>query len=104
MGLQRFKVDVASTVVNQQNAGLGTMGTGEILDLFTLDDGDSGVVGEVEVEAAKAGTEGDMIDEATGQLKKKGEKGWLDDVPELWDEKQYEESFNLDGFLQSMQK
>ena len=104
MGLQRFKVDVASTVVNQQNAGLGTMGTGEILDLFTLDDGDGAVMGEVEVEAAKVGTEGDMIDEATGQLKKKGEKGWLDDVPELWDEKQYEESFNLDGFLQSMQK
>lgn len=104
MGLQRFKVDVASTVVNQQNAGLGTMGTGEILDLFTLDDGDSGVVGEVEAEAAKAGTEGDMIDEATGQLKKKGEKGWLDDVPELWDEKQYEDEFNLDGFLQTMQK
>lgn len=104
MGLQRFKVDVASTVVNQQNSGLGNMGTGEILDLFTLNDSDSGVVGEVEAEAAKVGTEGDMIDEATGQLKKKGEKGWLDDVQELWDEKQYEESFNLDGFLQSIQK
>ncbi len=105
MGLQRFKIDVASTVVNQQNAGLGTMGTDQILDLFSIDEGGSGeVVGEVEAEAAKAGTEGDMIDEATGQLRKKGEKGWLDDVPELWDERQYEEEFNLDGFLQTMQK
>jgi TATA-binding protein-associated factor len=105
MGLQRFKIDVASTVVNQQNAGLGTMGTDQILDLFSLgEDGGGDMLGEVEAEAAKVGTEGDMIDEATGQLRKKGEKGWLDDVPELWDERQYEEEFNLDGFLQSMQK
>ncbi|POS85715.1 P-loop containing nucleoside triphosphate hydrolase [Erysiphe pulchra] len=38
MGLQRFKIDVASTVVNQQNAGLGSMETDQILDLFNLGD------------------------------------------------------------------
>jgi TATA-binding protein-associated factor len=34
--LQRFKIDVASTVVNQQNAGLASMQTDQILDLFNV--------------------------------------------------------------------
>ncbi|WRT68269.1 uncharacterized protein IL334_005245 [Kwoniella shivajii] len=36
MGLQRFKLNIASSVVTQQNAGLGSMNTGEVLDLFTV--------------------------------------------------------------------
>lgn len=97
MSLQRFKIDVASTVVNQQNAGLGTMETDQILDLFNLGEtGDS-------KEDTSHGREEDAVDEE-GNVKKKGEKGWLDDIDELWDEKQYEEEFNLDSFLQKMQK
>ena len=34
MNLQRFKLHVASSVVNQQNAALATMNTEELLDLF----------------------------------------------------------------------
>jgi TATA-binding protein-associated factor len=98
MSLQRFKIDVASTVVNQQNAGLNTMETDQILDLFNL-----GETTDVKPDSADHGREEDMVDE-TGNVRKKGEKGWLDDLPELSDEKQYEEEFNLDSFLQSMQK
>ena len=36
MGLQRFKLNIASSVVTQQNAGLGSMNTGEVLDLFKI--------------------------------------------------------------------
>ncbi|KAL7421578.1 TATA-binding protein-associated factor mot1 [Cryptotrichosporon argae] len=36
MGLQRFKLNIASSVVTQQNAGLGLMNTGEVLDLFQV--------------------------------------------------------------------
>ncbi|WVO17696.1 hypothetical protein L204_105394 [Cryptococcus depauperatus] len=36
MGLQRFKLNIASSVITQQNAGLGTMNTGEVLDLFKV--------------------------------------------------------------------
>ncbi len=40
--LQRFKLDIASSVVTQQNAGLGSMNTGEVLDLFKVSaDGES---------------------------------------------------------------
>ncbi|EXJ85606.1 hypothetical protein A1O1_05972 [Capronia coronata CBS 617.96] len=99
MSLQRFKIDVASTVVNQQNAGLGSMETDQILDLFNL--GESSDTGG---DGGGAGKEEDMVDLETGEVKKKGEKGWLDDVGELWDERQYEEEFNLDSFVQNLQK
>jgi TATA-binding protein-associated factor len=32
--LQRFKLDIANTVVTQQNSGLGSMDTDRVLDLF----------------------------------------------------------------------
>ena len=100
LNLQRFKIDVASTVVNQQNAGLGTMETGEILDLFNLGETDPNL-------ALEGGEKNNEVDEsnavdAEGNLKEKGKKGILDELSELWDEKQYEEEFNLDGFLKTM--
>ena len=101
MGLQRFKIDVASTVINQQNAGLNTMETDQILDLFNL-----GETAGAQADKARP-PDGSNIDEMVdeeGNVKKQGEKGWLNDLGELWDEKQYEEEFNLDSFLQSMQK
>lgn len=98
--LQRFKIDVASTVVNQQNAGLGTMETDQILDLFNLGETDAGL------EMDKKGDEGNVNEhdavDAEGNLRQKGKKGVLDELSELWDERQYEEEFNLDGFLASM--
>ena len=92
LNLQRFKIDVASTVVNQQNAGLGTMDTDQILDLFNLDEG---VPGDA---AGNAGGEEDMVD-ATGEVREKGKKGYLDEIGELWDESQYREEYDLDSFL-----
>ncbi|KIM95090.1 hypothetical protein OIDMADRAFT_184188 [Oidiodendron maius Zn] len=100
MSLQRFKIDVASTVVNQQNAGLGTMETDQILDLFNLGDTAEGI-DKPSMNGAEDGREEDMVD-ATGEVREKGKKGWLDDLGELWDDRQYEESFDLDGFLKTM--
>ena len=99
MSLQRFKIDVASTVVNQQNAGLNTMETDQILDLFNLGEG-----GQAEKARPPDGSNIDEMVDEEGNVKKQGEKGWLSDLGELWDEKQYEEEFNLDSFLQNMQK
>jgi TATA-binding protein-associated factor len=98
LSLQRFKIDVASTVVNQQNAGLGTMETDQILDLFNLD------TAEVPTAGAEADNDQDLVDIETGEIKKKGDKGWLNDVGELWDDRQYQEEFNLDSFVQNLQK
>ncbi|KAM7209261.1 hypothetical protein V8F20_000599 [Naviculisporaceae sp. PSN 640] len=106
LSLQRFKIDVASTVVNQQNAGLATMDTDQILDLFSF--GDGGTAPNLLSDKPKDGIEGreeDIIDIETGDVRQPGTKkaAWLDGLGELWDNSQYEESFDLDGYLKTMQ-
>ncbi|KAK8199037.1 SNF2 family DNA-dependent ATPase domain-containing protein [Phyllosticta capitalensis] len=110
LNLQRFKIDVASTVVNQQNAGLGTMETDQILDLFSLSsDGADNPQLPPPPSANKTGggaagndiSEEDAVD-ATGEVREKGKKGFLDELGELWDERQYQEEFDLDSFLATM--
>ncbi|KAF2212433.1 hypothetical protein CERZMDRAFT_97704 [Cercospora zeae-maydis SCOH1-5] len=100
LNLQRFKIDVASTVVNQQNAGLGTMETDQILDLFNLGETDPNLAISDKPEANGV-DESNAVD-AEGNMREKGKKGILDELSELWDDKQYEEEFNLDGFLKTM--
>ncbi|KAK0621437.1 hypothetical protein B0T17DRAFT_534049 [Bombardia bombarda] len=105
LSLQRFKIDVASTVVNQQNAGLATMDTDQILDLFNLGDSGPGLITDKpEGGGGVDGREEDMVDIETGEVRQPGKKAaWLDGLGELWDNSQYEESFDLDGFLKTMQ-
>ena len=56
--LQRFKLNIASTVVSQQNADLATMDTGAVLDLFNVDG------------AKPAATTGKTIDELQGFVRR----------------------------------
>lgn len=73
------------------------METDQILDLFNLGEG----AAEVE-KAPDDSNEGENAVDATGEVLEKGKKGWLDDLGELWDDRQYEEEFSLDGFLKNM--
>ncbi|KAI5723904.1 hypothetical protein M8J76_012544 [Diaphorina citri] len=84
MNLQKFKLLTANTVINSENRNLDTMATGKILDLFCLDGQDS------RQEAGSSGTN-------PGGL-----KGLLDTLPELWDEREYEEEYDLSNFVQSL--
>jgi TATA-binding protein-associated factor len=104
LNLQRFKIDVASTVVNQQNAGLSTMDTDQILDLFNLgDSGPSLITDKPRKEDGIEGREEDMVDLETGDvLRQPNKKPWMEDLEELWDNKQYEESFDLDDFMKTI--
>ena len=81
------------------------METDQILDLFNLgesaDSVEKGVGSDLDTTNHARGREEDMVD-VTGEVKEKGKKGWLDDIGELWDEGQYEEEYNLDGFLGRM--
>lgn len=80
------------------------METDQILDLFNLSsDSDALPPPPSNGEMNGAGEEEDAVD-ATGEVREKGKKGWLDDLGELWDDKQYEESFDLGGFLEKMKK
>jgi TATA-binding protein-associated factor len=75
------------------------METDQILDLFNLStDANEGVPA---LPADNTINEEDAVD-ATGEVREKGKKGFLDELGELWDEKQYEEEFDLDGFLKTM--
>lgn len=37
MGLQKFKISIANTVISQDNASMQSMGTDQLLNLFSLD-------------------------------------------------------------------
>ena len=93
-------------MVNQQNAGLGSMQTDQILDLFNVsaDAADPSALPPPPSNAADGGSgisEENAVD-AEGNLRERGKKGFLDEIGELWDESQYNEEFDLDGFLGKM--
>lgn len=77
------------------------MDTDQLLDLFNLGETAENAEKPSADSTAAAGNEVDMVD-IDGEVKEKGKKGWLDDLGELWDERQYQEEYNLDSFLASM--
>ncbi|KAJ8359809.1 hypothetical protein SKAU_G00163340 [Synaphobranchus kaupii] len=42
MGLQKFKMNIATTVISQDNASLQSMATDQLLNLFSLDKAEKG--------------------------------------------------------------
>jgi TATA-binding protein-associated factor len=92
--LQTFKLNVASSIVNQQNAALATMNTDQILDLFNAKDVGSSIA------RVGGGQEGAV--DAEGNPVKKGGKNVLEDLSELWDEKEYEEEYDMSDYLSSL--
>jgi TATA-binding protein-associated factor len=92
--LQTFKLSIASSVVNQQNAALATMNTDQILDLFNV----KGAGGS----SLKTGDSTENGVDAEGNLIKKGGKSILEDLNELWDEKEYEEEYDMGDYLSSL--
>ncbi|XP_057704435.1 TATA-binding protein-associated factor 172 [Corythoichthys intestinalis] len=87
MGLQKFKMNIANTIISQENASLQSMGTDQLLNLFTLDKGDQGERGE----------------QSTSTSGKASMKSVLDGLGELWDQQQYDSEYNLDSFMHSLQ-
>ncbi|TNN37598.1 TATA-binding protein-associated factor 172 [Liparis tanakae] len=85
MGLQKFKISIANTIISQDNASLQSMGTDQLLNLFSLDKGEKG-------EPAGAAASG-----------KTSMKSVLDGLGELWDQQQYDTEYNLDSFMHSLQ-
>ncbi|XP_061168195.1 TATA-binding protein-associated factor 172-like [Saccostrea echinata] len=92
MGLQKFKMTIANTIISQDNSSLQTMGTDQLLDLFSLDDQAKGQV------IAPSGSSG------SDQSKRESIKSILENLGDLWDEKEYESEYNLDNFIKSLKK
>ncbi|KAJ1654959.1 TATA-binding protein-associated factor mot1 [Dispira simplex] len=92
MGLQKFKLNVASSIINQQNAGLQSMNTDQLLDLFSVGATQSDEANQRNIPGSK-GADGNQ---------KVSAKAALEDLEDLWDEQQYQEEYNLDNFIQSL--
>ena len=100
MGLQRFKLNIANTVINEENAGGGLRGMGneEILDLFQVGKGAA---------SGKRHREDDLED---SRKKQKGltsiagvPQALLDDLAGSSSaQEEYEKEFDFGSFLSSM--
>lgn len=66
------------------------MSTDQLLDLFSLDDSEKGQVSK-RSDSSNSGEAG-----------KESIKSILDNLGDLWDEKQYEKEYNLDSFMTSL--
>lgn len=85
MGLQKFKLLTANTVVSVNNQSMETMGTDQLLDLFNLSENDK--------------------DNKKAQNKSGGSmKSVLENLPELWDDTQYAEEFDMSQFIEGLKK
>lgn len=99
MGLQKFKMNIASTVVNQQNNGLANMDTHQLLDLFDTDN----VPSQEKVEKQQQDSNGTGMEDITNETGLSGKaKEALGELKELWDPSQYEEEYNLDNFIKTL--
>ncbi|KAG7916333.1 hypothetical protein KL905_004736 [Ogataea polymorpha] len=103
MGLQKFKMNIASTIINQQNSGLASMDTNQLLDLFNADpDADTEMK---QREKEKPGPVSDKLGslDVPNEVGLSGKAGSaVNELAELWDEKEYEEEYNLDSFIKTL--
>ncbi|XP_078611730.1 TATA-binding protein-associated factor 172-like isoform X3 [Branchiostoma floridae x Branchiostoma japonicum] len=90
MGLQKFKLNIANTVISQENSSLRSMGTDQLLGLFTLDERKEREEGGRTAGAGRAQGGGE------------GVKGVMEGLGELWDQAQYETEYDLGSFVQSL--
>lgn len=95
MCLQKFKLLTANTVVSDENASMDTMGTDQMLDLFNLTDNDTkkrGGNGD-----ATAGVGAGSVGEKPATM-----KTILETLPELWEDCQYQEEYDLTQFIRGL--
>ena len=91
--LQKFKLNIANTVVTQENNNLLSMNTSDFLDLFQLGEGKGAAVPSTDStgEAGMGGIGGGG-----------GLKSILDNLPDLWDDNQYDNEYNIETFMNSL--
>ncbi len=89
--LQKFKLNIANTVITQDNSSLKSMGTDQLLDLFSLEDKKS---------ASQTGSASlSKVHDGKDSM-----KNILENMEDLWDEKQYENEYSMDSFLKDLNK
>lgn len=87
MGLQKFKILTANTIVSSENSSMETMGTESLFDLF-----DSSA-------DKNKNSKNESSDSGSATM-----KNVLENLPDLWEDNQYEEEYDLTLFLQGLKK
>jgi TATA-binding protein-associated factor len=95
MGLQRFKLQIANTIVNKENQSFQSMDTSQLLDLFNVSEGEKKNAGNAMEGVDQLGN----VVAGAGTNASKGLKGLLDSLEELGDQSRYAEEYNLDSLL-----
>ncbi|XP_071571835.1 TATA-binding protein-associated factor 172 [Temnothorax nylanderi] len=90
MGLQKFKLLTANTIISTENASLETMATDQLLDLFSLDNG----------KEKRTDHQEDTVSKLPGLPGIS--RSVLDILPELWEQQQYDDEYDLDSFLSTL--
>ncbi|XP_012144007.1 histone acetyltransferase 1 isoform X2 [Megachile rotundata] len=90
MGLQKFKLLTANTVISTENASLETMATDQLLDLFSLDNS----------KGKRPESQEDAVSKITGVPGVS--RSVLEILPELWEQQQYDDEYDFDSFLSSL--
>lgn len=80
MGLQRFKLKIANTVITEDNLNLNKMSNQNMLGLFNSNR-------EANKQTANPG---------------KGSKSMLENLQELWDESEYRDEYEINNFISSL--
>lgn len=110
MGLQKFKLITANTIVTDENAAMETMQTDQLFDLFNLSDGQSQSPTAAQLQPQQPHGENNGTAPAPGDGSAAGPastaavtmKQALETLPELWEDQQYEEEYDMSQFLLSM--
>lgn len=92
MGLQKFKLLTANTIVSEQNASMDTMATEQLFDLFALSDASSS--------KGANGPRNSRDDSAT--KRNVSLKQALEALPDIWDDKEYEEEYDMTQFIKTL--
>lgn len=96
MGLQKFKLLTANTIVSEQNASMDTMATEQLFDLFTLSDAGASSKGMKRSKDA-TNTKDDTTTKQSATLKQA-----LENLPDLWEDKEYEEEYDMTQFIKTL--
>jgi TATA-binding protein-associated factor len=95
MGLQKFKLNIANSIVNQQNSGLSSMDTDQLLDLFKVPAAEGSTAQKAKQKALdKDGGDSHQGLGAAGKI--------IENLDQLWDDQQYKEEFDLDQFISNL--
>lgn len=94
MGLQKFKMLTANTVVSNENASLETMATSELFDLFQDPQKKSKSEDKASVKSSSNSTTSHPL----------SMNSVIENLPELWLTEQYDEEYDVTNYLEMLKK